>query len=120
MHDALHAVVVLVLGDDEPRVAGGDAAAQRGLDVLGQVDGHDRRRGRHDLARLLLVQVEDAGEHPRLAGVELAAGERLLDQHLELLGRLALVEVAAVRMPISRRIAFDGALSSAMNGWKSA
>ncbi len=38
------------------------------------VDGDDRRDRRHHLARLLLVQVEDAGEHPGLARVELAAG----------------------------------------------
>ena len=73
VHDAPDAVLVLVLGDEQARVARGDAAAQGGLDVLGGVDGHDRGDRRHDLARLLLVQVEDAGEHPRLARVELAA-----------------------------------------------
>src|SRR5919106_161464 len=68
---------------------------QRRLDVLGEVDRDDRRRRRHHLPRLLLVQVEDAGEHPGLAGVELAAGERLLDEDLELLGRLALYQAPA-------------------------
>ena len=92
--DALHAVVVLVLRDHQARVAGGHAAAQGGLHVLRQVDGHDGGRRRHHLARLLLVQVEDAGEHAGLARVELAAGQRLLDEHLELLGRLALLQPA--------------------------
>ena len=41
--DARDAVVVVVLGDHQPRVAGGDAAPQRGLDVLGDVDGDHRR-----------------------------------------------------------------------------
>ena len=55
---------------------------------------------------------------PASPGVELAAGERLLDQHLELLGRLPLLEPPAVLTPISRRIAFEAQFSSAMNGWK--
>jgi hypothetical protein len=42
------------------------------------------------------VQVEDAGQHPRLPGVELPAAERLGDQHLELLGRAALVELVGL------------------------
>ena len=95
VHDAAHAVLVLVLGDDEPRVPGGDAAPQRGLDVLGDVDRDERGRRRHHLARLLLVQVEDAAQHPSLARVEVAADQRLGDDRLELLGRAALLELAA-------------------------
>ena len=93
MDGAADAVGVLVLGHDEARVAGADAAPQRRLDVVGDVDGDDRRDRRHHLARLLLVQVEDAGEHPRLARVELAAELRLGDQQLEVLGRAALVQL---------------------------
>ena len=85
--DAAHAVLVVVLGDDQARVARRDAAPQRGLDVVGDVDRHDRRDRRHDLARLLLVQVEDAGEHARLARVQVAARVALGDDRLELLGR---------------------------------
>src|SRR3954453_12416232 len=88
MDDPAHAVLVLVLGHDEPRMARGHAAAQGGLDVLGGVDRHDRRDRRHDLPRLLLVQVEDAREHPRLARVERAGRG---DERLELLGRVALL-----------------------------
>ena len=45
--------------------------------------------GRHHLAGLLLVQVEDAPQHPGLARVELPAGVGLGDQALELVGRAA-------------------------------
>ena len=44
----------------------------------------DRGDRRHDLAGLLLVQVEDASQHPGLAGVEVPAGVGLGDQALEL------------------------------------
>ena len=54
---------------------------------LGDVDRDDRRDRRHHLARLLLVKMEDAGQHLRLADVELAARLGLGDQPLELLGR---------------------------------
>jgi hypothetical protein len=55
------------------------------------------------------VQVEDAGQHPRLAGIELAARHRLLDQHLDLLRRLSLVEVVRAdpdqaQDPVGRRV----------------
>ena len=60
VHDAAHAVAVFVLGDDQARVAAGDAQRERRLDVLGDVDRDDRRDRRHHLARLLLVQVKDA------------------------------------------------------------
>ena len=81
------------------------------------VDGDDRRDRRHDLARLLLVQVEDALEHPRLAGVERAAGLRLGDEEAQLLRALALVELGVrVDAGTARRIPFDAPLSSAMNG----
>ena len=73
MDDPLDPVGVVVLDHDQARVAGGDAAPQRRLDRLGGIDGDHRRDRRHHLARLLLVQVEDAAEHPRLAGVERAA-----------------------------------------------
>ena len=59
------------------------------LDVLGDVDRDDRRDRRHHLARLLLVQVKDAGEHARLAGVDVPAGVGLGDQALELIRRAA-------------------------------
>ena len=72
-----------------------DAAAQRRLDVLRRVDGDDRRYRGHHLARLLLVQVEDAGEHAGLARVERAAVRALRDQQLQLLGVLRLVELGA-------------------------
>ena len=93
MHDALDAVGVVVLGDGQARVAGRDAAPHRRADVLGDVDRDDRRDRRHDLARLLLVQVKDAGEHARLARVEVAAGVRLGDDRAHLLGARALLEV---------------------------
>ena len=48
---------------------------------------------RHHLPRLLLVQVEDAREHPRLARVELAAAAALGDQQLEVVGGRGLVEL---------------------------
>ena len=50
------------------------------------VDRHHGRDRRHHLARLLLVQVEDAVEHLRLARVELPAGCAARDQHAQLLG----------------------------------
>ena len=77
--DAADAVLVLVLGDRQAGVAGADAAPQRGLDVVGDIDGDDRRDRRHHLAGLLLVQVEDAGEHRRLVRFEHAA---LLDSRI--------------------------------------
>ena len=73
MDDPLDPIGVLVLDHDQAGVARGDAAPQRRLDRLGGIDRDDRRDRRHHLARLLLVQVEDAAEHPRLAGVERAA-----------------------------------------------
>ena len=88
------------------------------LDGVGDVDGDHRGRGRHHLARLLLVQVEDAGQHPRLAGVELAAGHRLLDQHLDLLRRLPLVEVVRCGSRAAAGSRSTRALSSAMKGRK--
>ena len=60
------------------------------------VDGHDRRDRRHDLPRLLLVQVEDAGEHAGLARVQLAARVALGDDRLELLGGPALLASTCV------------------------
>ena len=60
---------------------------QRRFDVLRDVERDDRRDRRHHLARLLLVQVEDAAEHARLAGVDVPAGVGLGDQALELVGR---------------------------------
>ncbi len=87
MHEPAHAIAILALDHHESRVAAGDAQLQRGLNILGDVDGDDRRDRGHHLAGLLLVQVEDAGEHPRLAGIELAAGIGLGDQPLELVGR---------------------------------
>ncbi len=53
------------------------------------VERDDSRDRRHHLARLLLVQVEDAGQHPGLARVEVPAGVGLGDQPLELVGRAA-------------------------------
>jgi len=50
------------------------------------IDGDDRRDWGHHLAGLLLVQVEDARQHPRLARVDLPAGVGLGDQALELVG----------------------------------
>ena len=117
VHDAAHAVAVVVLGDDQPRVAGGDAAPQRRLDVFGQVDRDDRRDRRHHLARLLLVQVEDAAEHAGLARVELAARARLADQDAQLLGRRALLDAACGSTRSSRRIALATVLSSEMKGF---
>jgi hypothetical protein len=83
----------VVLGHRQARVAGRDAAPQRGADVLGDVDGHDRRDRRHDLARLLVVEMKDAREHPRLARVEVTAGVRVGDDRAHLLGARALLEV---------------------------
>ena len=82
-----------VLRDHKTRVAGVDAAAERDLGGLRHVDGHDRRDGGHHLARLLLVEVEDAREHPRLAGVDLALMRALGDQQLEILGGADLLEL---------------------------
>ena len=89
VHEAADAVAVFVLGDEQARVAAETHSAQRGLDVLGDVDRDDRRDRRHHLARLLLVQVEDAREHPRLARVDLPARLGLGDQALELIGGAA-------------------------------
>ena len=47
-------------------------------------------RGRH-LASLLLVQVEDAAEHPGLALLEVAAGPRVGDQRLQVVGVVVLL-----------------------------
>ena len=91
MHQAPHPIPVLLLGDQQPRVAGGDAQPQRALHVLGDVDGDDRRDRGHHLAGLLLVQVEHARQHPRLPRVDLPAGVGLGDQALELVGRAALL-----------------------------
>ena len=60
------------------------------MTVSREIDGDHRGDRRHHLPRLLLVEVEDAGEHVGLAGVELAAGLRLGDDPLELVGRAAL------------------------------
>ena len=68
--DPAHLVGVVVLDHNQACVTGRDAAAKRLLDRLVGVDGHDRRNRGHHLANLLLVQVEDAAEHPGLAGVE--------------------------------------------------
>ncbi len=86
MDEPAHAVAVLSFGDHQPGVARGDAQLQRGLHVLGDVDRDDRRAGGHHLAGLLLVQMEHAPQHPRLARVELPAGVGLGDQALELVG----------------------------------
>ncbi len=89
-----NAVGVPVLDDDQPVVPGGDAEVERLRDGRRRIDRDDRRDRRHHLARLLLVQVEDAAEHPGLARVEFASHRRLGDQHLEVLGgRLLLVEL---------------------------
>ena len=80
-------------------MAGRDAAPQRRADVLGDVDRHDRRDRRHDVARLLLVEVKDAGQHAGLAGVEMAAGAGLGDDRAQLLGARALLEVGVVLDP---------------------
>ena len=63
---------------------------------LGGVDGDHGRDRRHHLARLLLVQVEDAAEHPRLAGVEGAAVLGAVDDLLQVLGGVVLFEVVGV------------------------
>ena len=69
--DAAHPVRVVVLDHDQPGVARRDAALQRrprpSPTAFDRDHGRDRR---HHLAGLLLVQVEDAAEHHRLAGVE--------------------------------------------------
>ena len=96
MDDPLDPVGVVVLDHDQAGVAGGDAAPQRRLDRLGGVDRDHRRDRRHHLARLLLVQVEDAAEHPRLAGVERAAQPRAVDDLLQVLGGVVLFDVGRV------------------------
>jgi len=48
---------------------------------------------RHHLARLLLVQVEDARQHSRLARVELTAARAARYQELQVLGGGGLVEI---------------------------
>ena len=63
---------------------------------LGGVDRDHRRDRRHHLARLLLVQVEDAAEHARLAGVERAALAGAVDDLLQVLGGVVLFEVLRV------------------------
>ena len=87
MDDPLDPVGVVVLDHDQAGVAGGDAAPQRRLDRLRGVDGDHRRDRRHHLARLLLVQVEDAGEVPGLARVEATALGAARDQQPQLLRR---------------------------------
>jgi hypothetical protein len=96
VHDPAHAVAIVGLGDDEPRMAAGDAQLQCGLDVLRGVDGDHGRNRRHHLARLLLVQMEDARKHPGLAEVDVPAGVRLGDQPLELIRRSAAAFLAHV------------------------
>ena len=68
-----------------------DAALQRGLDVLGDVDRDDGRDRRHHLAGLLLVEVEDPAEHAGLARIQVPALHRLADDELQLLGVLGLL-----------------------------
>ena len=74
MHNPANPVGVVVLDHDQPGVSRGDAALQRLLDGLRGVHRDHRRDRRHHLTRLLLVEVEDAGEHPGLAGIEHAPG----------------------------------------------
>jgi len=94
--DPLDPVAVAVFDHDQPRVAGGDAAPQRRLDGLGGIDGDHRRDRRHHLARLLLVQVEDAAEHPRFARVEVPPRPRAVDDLLQVLGGVVFFEVLRV------------------------
>src|SRR5215211_5015991 len=68
--DAANLVRIVVLDDHEPGMARRNAAPQRLLDRLVGVHRHDGRDGRHDLARLLLVEVEDTREVPGLTKVE--------------------------------------------------
>ena len=85
MHEAAYAVAVVFLGHHQARVAARYAQLQGGLHVLGDVDRDHRGDRRHHLARVLLVQVKDAAEHARLAGIQMPAGVGLGDQALELL-----------------------------------
>jgi hypothetical protein len=93
--DAANAVGVPLLRHDQARVPRVDRLPQRGLGRLGYVDGHHRRDRRHHLSRLLLVQVEDAREHPRLARVQLPAALAARDDQLQVLGRADVLELRA-------------------------
>ena len=115
MDDALDAVGVLVLDHDQARVAGGDAAAQRRLDGLVGVDGDHRRDRGHHLARLLLVQVEDAAEHPASPGSSVPPGCELSMICLQVLGGVLLLEVLGVDAEEPHDRVGD-ALSAKVNG----
>src|ERR1700733_2822218 len=96
MHETTDTIAVFLLGNQQPGVAARHAQRQRGLHVLGDIDGDDRRRRRHHLAGLLLVEVKDAREHAGLALVDLAALVRLCDQALELVRGAAAAVLAHV------------------------
>ena len=113
--DPADLVGVVVLDHDQAGVAGGDAAAKRLLDRLVGVHRHDGRDRGHHLARLLLVEMEDAAQHPRLAEVEDPAGGRAPDDLLQVLRGVLLLDVTGVT-PNSRRIAFETLLRTKVNG----
>src|SRR6478735_3300850 len=71
-------------------------ATQRRLDRLRGVDRDHSRDRRHHLARLLLVQMEDAAEHAGLAGVEGPPHARAVDDLLQILRGVLLVDVRRV------------------------
>ena len=77
-------------------MAGADAAAECLLDRFVGVDRDDRRDRRHHFAGLLLVQVEDAAEHPGLPGIERAAAGRRLDDLAQVGAGVLLVQVPRV------------------------
>ena len=114
MDDPAHPVGVVVLDHDEAGVAARDTAAERVLDGVGGVDRDHGRDRRHHLASLLLVEVEDAAEHPRLALLESALLAAAVDQHPQLLGRCLVVESIEIRGPLDRKRA--GGLVSTING----
>ena len=90
MHDPADLILVVVLGDEQARMAGRHAPPQPLADGCGDVDRDDRGNRRHHLSRLLLVQVEDARQHVRLTGVDLTARLRESDDPFELVRCAAL------------------------------
>ena len=85
MHDPTDLVLIVVLDHHQTGMSRGDRLPQGGADALSDVHRHHRGDRRHHLTRLLLVKMEDPGEHLRLTDVKMAARLGLGDQPLELL-----------------------------------
>jgi hypothetical protein len=67
-------IAVAVLDHHEPRVTRPRTQVRRAVDRVRDVDRDDGGAWCHHMADLLLVEVEDTGQHLRLARRKLAAG----------------------------------------------